>query len=176
MITASDFPFLNVGDGFTGGLSYSTTDRLTASGGGVYEYDLTTLGDVVFFSYSTPFGPATLSSDVPLSVANIYLDPALEEFAAVSGFNQGIFEPVEPVFYGNSHFLSSGALPDPLHVGDITSGTVAFAFLDTPIGYVESGQGEITAVYLIPEPRDLGLAAGIFALISAVCGRRFVVS
>ena len=197
-IYATNTPGISVGDSFSGGFSYSTTDAFAGLSGGLYSYLLTSPGD----SLSVSVGGSTLSLGNPLAGLSALVglgplsfdsNPNQDYFAVEAASNAGTvstsfaipgynFAGLSVELVGDLNFLSSGALPNPFNTSDVTfgfgSGSVAsdvnFDFADAK-GDVYYTVGEITqvsTVSAVPEPRTLGLACLAIVAVALLFRRR----
>ncbi|HEY2123057.1 MAG TPA: hypothetical protein VGH07_05640, partial [Chthoniobacterales bacterium] len=115
VITSTNAPGLFTGEGFSGGFSYSTTDPFLTSAFGLTDYSLVSPEDGLFVSAggldASVAPPANVLTAVvgqgPLSFDP---DPA-QAYFSIQSFSSGT---VSIQLIGNSNFLTSDALPDPL--------------------------------------------------------------
>ena len=169
-ISMTTAPDLYVGESFTGEFTYSTTDPLETSIGGVNSYALVSSED----SLSVSVASLNLSFALPPSGATaivgqapVYFDtnPNQNYFAIQDFSNPGM--SIQLV--GDPNFFSSDALPDPFNAFDITLGSSPG--LTSNVGFDFGGyatEGDLTQISTVPEPRELEVAclgmASIFGL------------
>ena len=159
VITNTDgAPGMFVGEGFTGGFSYSTSDPFDVSIDGQSTYSLTSPEDNEFVSV----GSFSLSLQ-PLSGVNAFVAPGPSSYFLTQDFVTPGTPGISISFYGGSDFLSSQALPDPLNTLDITSGNIGFSFSQDDADY--SVEGNITQVSAASEPHGLVLVFGFTVLV-----------
>ncbi len=165
LITSTDAPGMYVGESFSGGFAYSTTDPFDVSIGGQSTYSLTSPEDTEFVSV----GSFSLSLQ-PLAGVDAFVSPGASSYFLTQDFVTPGAPGISIAFYGGSDFLSSQALPDPFNAADITGGNIGFGFSDDNVAY--SVQGNITQVSTAPEPRWLGcVCLGIFSLVGLLFRR-----
>jgi hypothetical protein len=167
VISGSNAPGIDVGESFTGGFSYSTTDPFDVSVDGQSTYSLTSPED--FESVSV--GSFNLSLQ-PLPGVDAFVSPGASSYFLTQDFVTPGTPGISIAFNGGSDFLSSQALPDPLNTAAITGGTIGFTFSEDNVDY--SVQGNITNVFTTPEPGGAGLA--IVALAVLIFRRSLIVS
>lgn len=176
-ITTTNAPGISVGESFSGGFTYTTTDPLETSIAGLNSYAMVSPEDSVFVSV----GGLDLSLAQPLSGVtaivgqgplSIDTNPDQDFFAIQSFSSPGTTSVgISIQLIGDLNFLSSGALPDPFNAADVTLGggsgltsSIGFDFTDAKNNSY-TVEGEITQISTVPEPRGLGLASlGVLAL------------
>jgi hypothetical protein len=185
-IFVSNTPGITPGESFSGGFSYSTTDSFEGSSNGLNSFNLASAEDSLFVS----IGGSTVSLGQPVSGVTTLVglapltfdsDPNQDYFAIESDSSSGTvssnfdipgldFDGLSVQLIGDTNFLSSGALPDPIDTGDVifgldTSGlsssiTLNFADANNDVFFTVGEINDVSAVTesAVPEPHGLNLA------------------
>lgn len=167
-ISLTDVPGEFVGETFSGGFSYSTTDPFVVTVDGLSEYSLVSPLDSAFGSVgglsvfiAPPDGLTATLGQGPLIIDS---DPNQDYFSIQTA--SGPARRISIQMLGDLNFLSSSSLPDPFNAGHVTLGPES---LPTSVGFFFGGysaEGDITEISTVPEPRGVAWVLGILALIA----------
>jgi len=199
-IFVTNTPGITPGESFSGGFSYSTADTFEGSSNGLNSFNLTSPEDSLFVS----IGGSTVSLGPPVSGVTALVglaplsfdsDPNQDYFAIESDSSSGTvstnfdipgfhFDGLSAQLIGDSNFLSSGALPDPLDTSHVIFGldtnglsssiTLNFADANNDVFFTVGDISEVSAVTesAVPEPHGLSLACLAIVALAFLFFRR----
>ncbi len=175
IINLSSAPGVEVGESFSGGFSYSTSDLFETSADRLYEYSMVSPEDSLFVSVGgleVSLAPPLNSMTIDVGQGPVFIDPNPDQDYFSIQTSSTSASRISIQLLGDLAFLTSSALPDPFNAGDVTLGPES---LPSSVGIffgASSASGNITEISAVPEPRGMAWVGLALIALAAFVSRR----